>query len=228
LAKRLDRRVPIFSLNYDPLIEFAAVEERVFLCDGFTGGSRAAFDPAAFCYLISTPSNRRGRPTSDRLRGVISLVKLHGSLGWFQFPDGKIKRLDPHLATPPGGHRLMIPPQRRKHQDTGVPPYSDLWSEFRGLLNNDRSRLLNRLICAGYGFRDEHVNAIIRAALGRENFTLVILSKALEDDVYETWSGRDNVIIATETRCCLYGNPVEPVADVWSFEWLAQEVPGNA
>jgi hypothetical protein len=159
---------------------------------------------------------------------MFNLIKLHGSVGWFQFPDGKFRRIDPDLPVPPGAERLMIPPQRRKHQDTGIPPYSDLWSEFRGFLNNDRRRLLNRLICVGYGFRDEHVNAIIRAAVGREHFTLVILSKALEDTVYNAWAQCGHAIVATETRCCLYRTEVDPLPDVWSFEWLAQEVCTNA
>jgi hypothetical protein len=228
LARRSEHRTPILSLNYDPLIEYAAVEECLLFNDGFTGGCRAAFDPASFNYLISTPSIRRGRQTSDRLRGLFNVIKLHGSLGWFQFPDDKIKRIDPDLPVPPGAQRLMIPPQRRKHQDTGIPPYSDLWSEFRGLLNNDGRRLLNRLICVGYGFRDEHVNAIIRAAVGREHFTLVVLARALEDTVYSTWARCGHAIIATETRCCLYGTEVDPLPDVWSFEWLAQEVCTHA
>lgn len=227
LARRSEHRTPILSLNYDPLIEHAAVEESLLFSDGFVGGCRAAFDPASFNHLISTPSTRRGRQTSDRLRGVCNVIKLHGSAGWFQYPDGKIKRIDADLPIPPGAQRLMIPPQRRKHQDTGIPPYSDLWSEFRGLLNNDRRRLLNRLICVGYGFRDEHVNAIIRAAIGREHFTLVVLARALEDGVYRTWARCNHAIIATETRCCLYGTEVDPLPNVWSFEWLAQEVNAN-
>ena len=75
LAIRSEHRTPIFSLNYDPLIELAAVEECLFFSDGFTGGCRAAFDPASFNHLISTPSTRRGRQTSDRLRGVFNLIK---------------------------------------------------------------------------------------------------------------------------------------------------------
>jgi hypothetical protein len=228
VARRSEHRVPVFSLNYDMLVEYAAAEEGLFLTDGFTSGSKAAFAPASFSYLISIPSTRRGRPTADRLRGVLNLVKLHGSLGWFQWPDGRIRRIDPGLSIPARGHRLMIPPQRRKHQDTCVPPYSDLWSEFRAVLSNDRSRLVNRLVCVGYGFRDEHVNAIIRSAVARQNFTLVILAKDLEDTVYSTWAQSDRTIIATESRCCVYGNPAAPVEGVWSFEWLAQEVLNNA
>ncbi len=129
-------------------------------------------------------------------------------------------RLDHRRQAPDGVRRLMVPPQRRKAQDVVSPPYSDLWSEFRAHLMNDRTTLLNRLICVGYGFRDEHVNAVIRPALARANFTLVILARSLEDSVFDEWSTSDKVIICTETRSSLNGNRQHTEIPCWSFEWL--------
>ena len=38
---------------------------------------------------------------------------------------------------------------------------------------------INRLVCVGYGFADEHVNAVIEAALARTDFTALIFTKEL-------------------------------------------------
>ena len=48
LSSRRERRVPIFSLNYDPLIERAADEESLLLADGFWGANKAFFIPNSF------------------------------------------------------------------------------------------------------------------------------------------------------------------------------------
>ncbi len=227
LAKRRDCRVPVLTLNYDPLVELAGALEECLVFDGFIGVYKAAFKPASFNYRVGMPSTRRGKPVTELLHGIIDLIKLHGSLGWYQL-DGRIERRDPALELPVGCRRLLIPPQRRKHQDTATPPYSNLWSEFRGLLANDGPRLLNRLICVGYGFRDEHVNAILRAALNRHNFTLVILSKSLDDRVYAEWARSNRAIVVTETRSTILNNEVDPIPKAWSFEWLAEEIAYHA
>ena len=118
----------------------------------------------------------------------------------------------------------MIPPQNRKAADTGSFPYAVLWSEFRAHLTNDAGRLLNRLVCIGYGLGDGHVNAVISSALARKHFTVIILAKALADDVFDRWRVYRNVVIVTETRSSLYGEEGPGIPDTWSFEWLAKEV----
>jgi len=80
------------------------------------------------------------------------------------------------------------------------------------------------LISIGYGFADEHVNAVIEAALARSNFTLLIFTKALSDAVWARWSTKHNVIIVTEDRSSLKGETGPGHGDLWSFERLAGEV----
>lgn len=228
LSSRRERRVPIFSLNYDPLIERAADEKSILLIDGFWGANNAFFDPNSFEYRLGLPGRRLGRAVMDPIRGVINLYKLHGSMGWFLDGSGCARRGRPENPIPPGTRALMIPPHQRKAQDTGFPPYSTLWSEFRGLLANDQRRLLNRLICIGYGMRDTHVNPVLEAARARANFTLVILAKSLLNTEFDHWKRFENVIIATETRCVLYRQEGPGDPELWSFEWLCKEVNINA
>jgi hypothetical protein len=119
--------------------------------------------------------------------------------------------------------RLMIPPQRRKANDTMSPPYASLWSAFRGALGQDAVPI-NRLVCLGYGFADEHVNVVIENALARTNFTVLIFSKCLSDEVWSRGSVKANVVVVTESRCALKGETGAGHGNLWSFERIAKEV----
>lgn len=77
----------------------------------------------------------------------------------------------------------MVPPQHWKATDTTVRPYAALWSDFRGQLCQGPN-LINRLVTIGYGFRDEHVNAVIENALAQTNFTLLIFAHSLTSEVF--------------------------------------------
>lgn len=223
LSQRGDPNVKVFSLNYDPLIERAAEIARIRLVDGFLGAEHAFFDSAVFeeriGYIRGTYKSRQ----FDESVKPIHLFKLHGSLGWYECPVGGVRRCAYGTPVPSGTKRLMIPPQRRKATDTMIPPYSALWSAFRGCLSHN-ARPANRLACFGYGFGDEHVNAVIEAALARSDFTLLIFSKALSDIVWKRWSSKTNAIVVTEARCSLKGMVGPGHVDLWRFERLCKEV----
>ena len=72
------------------------------------------------------------------------------------------------------------------------------------------------------------MNPILEAALTRPDFTMLILARSLPEEILDHWKTRQNVVIVTEQRCALYGEEGPGIADVWSFEWLAQEVNKNA
>ena len=228
ITRRPDRRVRVFSLNYDPLVENAADCESLLLSDGFCGANNPFFHPVSFEFHILIPSRRRQRPMCEPIRGIVNLYKLHGSIGWFIDERNLIRRCTPEDSIPDGATLLMIPPHYRKAQDTGIPPYSLLWSEFRGMLNNDQSRLLSRFVCVGYGLGDTHVNPILETALANPNFTMLILARDLPEARFDNWKRFENVVIATEHRSALYREEGPGLPEIWSFEWLAEEVNRNA
>ena len=90
LAQRPDPSVKVFNLNYDPLIERAAEQARVRLSDGFVGHEHAFFERVVFEERIGrirgTYKSKRFYPTGK----PIQLLKLHGSVGWYQYSDEKI------------------------------------------------------------------------------------------------------------------------------------------
>lgn len=223
LSRRADPSVKVFSLNYDPLVERAAEDARVRVSDGFLGGEHAYFDPAVFEERIGRiRGTHKGRQFDETVK-PIHVLKLHGSLGWYECPRRGVRRCAYASAPPNGTKRLMVPPQRRKASDTMLPPYAALWSAFRGCLGQNASPI-NRLACFGYGFTDEHVNAVIEAALVRTDFTLLIFTKEMSNPAWDRWSVKTNTVVVTEARCSLKGMVGPGHKDLWRFERLCKEV----
>jgi hypothetical protein len=223
LSRRGDPCVKVFSLNYDPLLERAAETAKVRVVDGFLGVEHAYFDSAVFEERIGRiRGTHKGRQFEETAK-PIHLFKLHGSIGWYECPQRGVRRCTYGTPVPQGTKRLMVPPQRRKATDTMLPPYSALWSAFRGCLSHNANPV-NRLACFGYGFNDEHVNAVIEAALARTDFTLLIFTRALSDTGWNRWSVKGNSIVVTEARCSLKGMVGPGHANLWRFERVCKEV----
>jgi SIR2-like domain len=226
-VKRLSHKaapsVKVFSLNYDPLIERAAELACVRLCDGFVGHEHAFFDPATFEERIGRIRGTHRARQFEETTKPVHLLKLHGSLGWYESQSLGVRRCAFSMTIPAKTKRLMIPPQHRKATDTMSPPYSALWSAFRGCLTQSAVPI-HRLACFGYGFMDEHVNAVIEAALPRTDFTLLIFTRGLSDNAWNRWSVRTNVVVVTKDRCSIKGEVGPGHQDLWSFERLAKEV----
>ena len=200
----------VYTLNHDVSFEKFCKEDGL----DFTYGFSAPSGDISFWSPIGNLEKSEAR---------IRLLKLHGSVGWYECGTNKIRRCAFAIDIPENTKRLMIPPQRRKANDTMNPPYSALWSEFRGALGQDR-RPINRLVCLGYGFVDEHVNAVIENALARTDFTVVIFAKDLSDAAWLRWSSKRNVIVVTEKRCSVKGDVGEGHHDLWDFERLSKEI----
>jgi hypothetical protein len=223
IARRAAPWVKVFSLNYDPLVELAAAQSRIRLTDGFLGAERCYFEAAVFEERIGRlRGSHRGKQFDETVK-PIHLLKLHGSLGWYECPAEGVRRGSFGSPPPSGTKRLMIPPQRRKAADTMLQPYAALWSTFRGSLAQDAIQL-NRLACIGYGFGDEHVNSVIEAALGRSDFTVLIFTKELSDPAWLRWSAKRSSVIVTRSRSSIKGQTGPGHPDLWSFERLAKEV----
>jgi SIR2-like protein len=223
LSQRGEPCIKVFNLNYDPLVERAAESEKVRLTDGFIGVEQAFFDSAVFEERIGRiRGTHKGRQFDETVK-PIHLLKLHGSLGWYDCQLRGVRRCAYGSMPPNGAKRLMVPPHRRKATDTMLPPYAALWSTFRGCLGHAASPV-NRLACLGYSFADEHVNAVIEAALARTDFTLLIFTKALSNGAWNRWSVKPNAVVVTETRSSLKGTPGPGHVDLWRFERLCKEV----
>src|SRR5690606_34233870 len=137
LAQRSEPHVKVFNLNYDPLVEWAAEQERVRLYDGFTGHEHAYFDPPLFEEEIGRIRGQFRAKTFERTAKPIHLLKLHGSVGSYDCPTKRVRRCGLGRCLPTSTEGLMTAPPKRKANDTMARPYAALWSAFRGALAQD-------------------------------------------------------------------------------------------
>jgi hypothetical protein len=170
------KRINVFTLNYDTLMEQACDSEGVVAIDGFVGLLRRVFRPEAFDQDLYFPAQTtEGRV--HRLDRVLHLYKVHGSISWratdpdWHNPYG-IAYADAASSTPP-----LIYPTPAKHGQTLGTPYSDLLRRFAATVVRPQSTL----IAIGYSFRDDHINAILRQALAIPSFTLCIVTPRPSD-----------------------------------------------
>ena len=188
------------------------------------GTNMRFFDAGSFQHDIAViQTSARGGGRRRQIAPWVWLIKLHGSLGWYESEEAGIRRTAFASPVPPGARRLMFPPQFRKATETVYPPYSTIWTEFRNRLTLGPNPL-NRLVAIGYGMADEHVNDVLEAALARSNMTLIIISKLLANDVFDRWADRENTVIVTGDRCSLKGEVGQGHPSLWSFEAVVEEL----
>jgi hypothetical protein len=174
------RRANIFTLNYDTLIEQSADAEGAVLVDGFVGILRRVFRPESYDLDFYFPAQTtEGRV--HRFDRALHLYKLHGSINWH--------RCEQNWENPYGLYAtffnqnsqqddVMIYPSPLKYGQALALPYSELFRRFGNAIVQPQSVLFT----IGYGFGDEHVNALIRQALSIPSFTLVIVDPDPKSD----------------------------------------------
>jgi len=167
------KRANIFTLNYDTLVEQAADAEGVVLVDGFVGTIRRVFRPECYDHDLYFPAETtEGRV--HRLDRVLHLYKLHGSITWlaeepsWENPYGV--RAYPDFPENNDSPVLIYPTPAKRGEVLGM-PYSELLRRFAATVVRPQSVLF----VLGYGFGDDHVNAIVRQAFAIPSFTLVIV-----------------------------------------------------
>ena len=166
------RRTNLFTLNYDTLIEQAGDAEGAVFVDGFVGTLRRVFRPESYDIDFYFPAQTtEGRV--HRFDRALHLYKLHGSITWH--------RCEPNWENPFGLYAtfynqdcqaddVLIYPSPMKYGQALGMPYSELFRRFANAIAQPQSALF----VIGYGFRDDHVNALIRQALAIPSFTLVV------------------------------------------------------
>jgi hypothetical protein len=154
----IDRRhaVEIFTTNYDTLIERALEDEQVPLFDGFVGSREPFFDPAALAHREEAPGRRWAR-----------LWKIHGSINWHRSErlKGRIVRTN---ETDSGE---LIYPSLHKYEESRKQPFVAMLQRLADVLNHREETVLFTL---GYGWGDQHINAVIFEALAANPRTHVI------------------------------------------------------
>jgi hypothetical protein len=167
------RRVNIFTLNYDTLIEQATDAEGAVLVDGFVGSLQRVFRPESYDLDFYFPAQTtEGRV--HRFDRAIHLYKLHGSINWhkcdqsWENPYGLYAAL--YNANCSQDDTLIYPTPLKYGQVLGV-PYSEMFRRFGNAIAQSQSVLF----VIGYGFGDDHVNSLIRQSLAVPSVTIVVV-----------------------------------------------------
>ena len=113
--------VDYLVLNYDTAIEDALALERISYSDGIDGGRTGWWNPKTF----------------DRDGLAARVLKLHGSIDWWELPDDPLpRRIAPSIKVAKAtDRRILIWPASTKYRETQLDPYAQL---------ADRARLVMR------------------------------------------------------------------------------------
>ena len=208
--------VDYLVLNYDTIIEDALAINSVPYADGLFGGATAWWDPDTFDY---TGLSAR-------------VIKLHGSVDWYQLNNDPMpRRIRQRIDRPQHDDMpLLIWPSSTKYQETQLNPFAQLLERARTALrpNNREQRLL--VVC-GYSFRDKHINLEIEKALkdSQENLTMVAFTDSHNPTgPLATWrddtSIREQLLVFAD-RGFFHGDTEIKVQDSlkwWKFENLTR------
>lgn len=183
-------RTHLFTLNYDTLFEQAMEELGIQYFDGFSGKTKARFDPAVYGLDIYYPGDvAEGRVR--RFDKFLQFYKLHGSIHWQADAGGivRARHRDLGFAGPyraadstkkaellvsPGFESINsfgILPTSQKFTQTLDMPYAHLFRLFHARLNQPQTFLL----VLGYGFGDGHVTRIIETALMNPSLVMLVV-----------------------------------------------------
>lgn len=150
----------VFTTNYDRLLEVAAASIGVPYSDGFEQAS-------------SRPESKWNGEFSEGLR----LIKLHGSVNWYEEEDSKsLFRLERGYSLPSHEYRLthgaralrplMIIPTLEKA--VLKPPYVGLLTQF-----SDALKEVDLFVVIGSSLRDDHLRNTVMGRMHRLNLIMV-------------------------------------------------------
>src|SRR5690606_5902301 len=172
--KTTNPRVKIFTLNYDTLIEQAAVALNAVVIDGFSFTHPRTFSGRNFDYDVVQREGSKLSEEDNFIPNVFHLYKLHGSLDWGKDQDGRV------IIKEKEENPFIIYPREAKYENSYEQPFFEMFARFqRNLRINDDTLL----ICIGYSFRDKHVNAAILEALNQNpGFRLAVIVPEFDKD----------------------------------------------
>ncbi|MDR5017156.1 SIR2 family protein [Yersinia rochesterensis] len=213
-----ERRKPVrlFTTNYDTLLEDALSLNKIPYWDGFSGGAVA----------YRTYRYGQSEPVSEAKAYV---VKMHGSIDWYQNDDGYLWRVRDRDTYPQKNRRVLIYPQSTKYVATQKDPFSSQFDLFRKAIS---SPSYNVLIVCGYSFGDEHINQEISLSMSNPDSKTVLLAFCQEingsiPDVLNTWRKEvwgKRIYIATQEGLYVSDKPVlkrkEKYDDWWTFSGI--------
>ncbi|MCC5804915.1 MAG: SIR2 family protein [Opitutales bacterium] len=206
-----DRRLKLFTTNYDLCFEQATSAIGGVAIDGFSFMAPRRYDPRYFDYdIVRRP--RSGETQSNYLEGVVLLHKLHGSVNWERH-DGDIFETE----SPSPDKACLIYPATGKYQQSYSQPYLESISQYLAALREPNTCVL----VVGFGFNDDHLSEpLLSAVRSNPHLRLIVVDPSLESK-----NGKNN-LNTFQDRLLEFGAKGE---DVWflnaTFDAFANQIP---
>lgn len=163
--------VDIVTTNYDRVIEHLLSFYGIAYTDGFNGKTLSRFDEKLF-----------------RDKDIVNLVKVHGSLNWFDI-DGEIR----YLSSPANGENpQFIVPGKNKYQEAYNSPYRELIQKSDNLIKKAPS-----FLAVGFGFNDMHLTPKIKSKV-KEGTPIVLITKKISDSSYSELKSAEKCLMLEE------------------------------
>lgn len=139
----------VVSTNYDRILEYVWGYNGLHYTDGFEQHELAVFDENKF-----------------QDKDIINLMKVHGSLDWFNI-DHEVRKLNTDFGYDP----VMIPPGKNKYRTTHNSPYRELMQK-----SDDAIKKAPSFLVVGFGFNDEHITPLVGKKT-RNGTPIVVVTK---------------------------------------------------
>ncbi|WCL55543.1 SIR2 family protein [Gimibacter soli] len=202
----------IVTPNYDRVAEYASDMAGVVHNTGFIPGFIRQREGADKILV------RRGNAPARTVR----IWKVHGSLDWFQDPQGRVLSLPLSSEIPQGFSPVIVTPGVSKYERTHEEP-------FRSALQGADEALgaASAFLCVGYGFRDAHIQPKLVERCRQRNVPIVILAKVLTDEAKEFLAKSAGTSYLAMEECeggtrayshAFKDGVILPDVTLWSFE----------
>jgi len=165
--------VNIVTTNYDRVLEYVMSYYNIPYTDGFNGKVLSIFNETKF----------KGKE-------IVNLVKVHGSLNWFDI-DGEIRFLS---SISKDEAPKIIAAGKNKYQEAYSSPYRELIQKADDLITTASSFLV-----VGFGFNDEHLTPKIKAKV-KEGTPIVLITKKVSESSYEELKNAEKYILLEESE----------------------------
>ncbi len=211
--------VTVVTTNYDRLAEYATDAESLEHTTGFTHGYYRSFG------TLAAPSQPSREPR------VVEVLKVHGSVDWFQDAHGTSHCLPDSAQIPASFAPLMVTPGTGKYLATHEEPFRTIITRSDTAFANARA-----VLTVGYGFNDRHIQPKLTNRVLRNQVPLLVLAKKLTPSArnflaqckHSSFLALEGDGANTRAYCSAHPTGLDlPGTNLWEFGKLLADTIGN-
>jgi len=158
----------IITTNYDRVLEYILSYNNIPFTDGFSGKMLSKFDNTLF-----------------KERDMVNIIKIHGSLNWFNVND-EIRYIDCYVDK---YEPQIVIPNKNRYREVYRSPYADLMKKSDSLIETASS-----LLVVGFEFDDEDLTSKIRTKVKR-GIPIVLITEEVSKNTKEELKDANRYIL---------------------------------